>query len=150
MLPEHYEESLYDDNDNVAEQLENATEEKVITDVSALMCLFKKCQRDGCPKKVVNATPKFLGSCISVYWKCEDGHKGSWHSSNKTRDIYTNNLILASAIYMSGNSVQKIQDFFNILNIHIQSERTIEYYQRKYIFPTVNDFYDRTQDLMFR
>ena len=64
--------------------------------------------------------------------------------------MYTNNLIVASAIYLSGNNVRKIQDLFNILNAHIQSHRTMELYQHKYIYPVLNDFFEWTQEIMFR
>ena len=90
------------------EQLNDATEEKIIVDVSALVNLFPKCQHDQCFKKIKNVKPKFVGSCASIHWECEDSHKGVWYSANPRS--------------------------FNILNINIQLQRTMELYQHKYIY----------------
>ena len=150
LLPTNYEETIFDVLEDLEEQLNNATEEKIIVDLSALVNLSTKCQQDQCFKKIKCVNPKFVGSCVSTHWECKDGHKGVWHSSRKTRNMYTNNLIVASAIYLSGNNVRKIQDLFNILNAHIQSHRTMELYQHKYIYPVLNDFFEWTQEIMFR
>ena len=90
------------------EQLNDATEEKIIVDVSALVNLFPKCQHDQCFKKIKNVKPKFVGSCASIHWECEDSHKDVWYSANPRS--------------------------FNILNINIQLQRTMELYQHKYIY----------------
>ena len=92
LLPTNYEETIFDDIEDLEEQLKNATEEKVIVDVSALVNLFTKCQQDQCFKKVKSFKPKFVGSCVSIHWECEDNHKGVWYSSKKTGDMYANNL----------------------------------------------------------
>ena len=149
LLPTNYEETIFDDIEDLEEQLNNATEEKVIVDVSGLVNLFTKCQQDQCFKKAKSVKPMFVGSCVSIHWECEDNHKGVWYLSKKTRNRYANNLTVASAIYLSGNNVRKIQDLFNILNVHIQSQRTMELYQQKYIYPVVDGFFERTQEIMF-
>ena len=140
LLPTNYEETIFNDIEDLEEQLNNAIEEKIIVDVSALVNLFTKSRQDQCFKKIKCDKPKFVGSCASIHWECEDSHKGVWYSSKKTRNMYTNNLIVASAIYLSGKNVGKIPDLFNILNVHMQSQRTMELYQCKYIYPVVKDF----------
>ena len=119
LLPTNYEETIFDDIEDLEEELNNANEEKIIVDVSALVNLFTKCQQDQCFKKIKCVQSKFVGFCVSIPWECENSHKGLWYSSKNTRHMYANNITVAPAIYLSGNNAGNIQDLFNILNAHI-------------------------------
>ena len=62
---EKHKETIFDDIEDLEEQLSNATEEKVIVDVSALVKLFTKRQQDKCLKKIKKVEPKFVSSCVN-------------------------------------------------------------------------------------
>ena len=76
--------------------------------------------------------------------------QGVWSTSTSTREMYTNNIMMAASVLFSGNNWQKIDDFCAVFHLTSISKRTFELIQRKYLFPAVDDFYIRCQELIFR
>ena len=149
LLPPGYEEELLSDK-NLAIQLESVKEKRVIADLEQILSLFKTCLHESCNSKVKNTKIKYIGCGTNIHWECFADHKGVWCSSGTTRGMCTNNLMMAMAVLYSGNNISKINDFCHILNLNGISDRTFELIQRKYLFPAIEDFFTRTQNMMFR
>ena len=64
-------------------------------------------------ESVINIGYQFCSCCIKLYGCCTNGHKLYWassdfHLNNNGSGIYNINIDLASAIVLSGNSLQKL------------------------------------------
>ena len=85
---------------------------------------------------------------------CENGHGFDWESSDchvneSGVKLFENNLRLVSAIVVSGNSFSKIELFFKFLNLANVSRTTFYNYQRHYICPAVDRFYQQEQVFVY-
>ena len=149
LLPPGYETEIFNDID-LEVQLENVKEQRVIVDLKNLCSLFKTCLHPSCNDFIRKVTPKFIGCSTNIHWECIKNHKGVWSSSGTTRGMYTNNLMMAMSVLYSGNNIKKINDFCHTFNLNGISDRTFEFIQRKYLFPAIDDYFQRTQDIMFR
>ena len=108
-----------------------------------------KCQAANC-RHNRQVAYEVTGCCLLISGVCQDGHQFNWSSSefhankNHTK-IFDINLLLASAIVLSGNSFAKVKMLFNFMHLAIISKTTFYTYQRRFICPTVNAFYIQEQ-----
>ena len=84
--------------------------------------------------------------CVIIKGFCQNGHQFCWSSSefhtNKNHaNIYDSNLLLKSAIVLSGNSCVKIKMLCDFMQYCIISETTFYSYRREFICPAVNEYY---------
>ena len=79
------------------------------------------CKQSGCDQPL-EFQETFRGTCLVVVWKCHAGHfSGRWASQPTCAGLRAGNLLLASAIALSGNSYTKIGFLFKVMNmIYIQ------------------------------
>ena len=101
-------------------------------------------------KLVKYVTYELTGCCLQLSGVCQDGHRFNWSSSefhtnkNQTK-IFDINLLMASAVVVSGNSFTKVKMLFNFMNLAIISKTTFYSYQCRFICPGVNTFYLQEQ-----
>ena len=88
----------------------------------------------------------FVGTYFVVSWMCGCGHLGGrWASQPTCEDVRTGNLLLASAIALSGNSFTKVGFLFKICNIAFFSKSLFNHYQHLYIAPTINEHWEKNK-----
>lgn len=101
----------------------------------------RKCQREECGR-VLDYNESFVGTCFVVNWKCNAGHLGGrWASQPTCEGVRAGNLLLASAIALSGNSFTKTGFLFKIMNLGYVSRSLFHQYQSLYMAPAVNDYW---------
>ena len=97
------------------------------------------CTRQGCDE-MLEFKDTYCGTCLVVTWKCHAGHFGGrWASQPFCPGLRAGNLLLASAIALSGNSYLKVGFLFRIMNMKYISQMLYNQYQSLYIAPTVED-----------
>ena len=100
---------------------------KVIVSLSQLQQLIPtRCTNRGCDA-TLSATEKFRGCGVVMYMKCSKGHTFTWSSSPQHHDargqpIYSNNLLMAAACLISGNSYAKIELFCRFMGLKVITE----------------------------
>lgn len=105
----------------------------------------KVCQRSNCSEPL-HYKESFVGTCFVVSWTCSCGHFGGrWASQPTCEEIRAGNLLLASAIVLSGNSFTKVGFMFKICNIAFLSKSLFYQYQHLYIAPTVNEYWEKNK-----
>lgn len=78
-------------------------------------------------------------SCILIKGVCQNGNQFCWNKIHAK--IFDINVLLASAIVLSGNSYTKIKMLFDFMQLAIIPKSTFYSYQCQFICPTVNEYY---------
>jgi hypothetical protein len=100
-----------------------------------------KCKVSSCGKRL-DYRKTFSGTCFIVSWRCSSGHFGGrWSSQPKCEGLRAGNLLLASAIALSGNSFTKVGFLFRIMNLKYFSQSLFNQYQNLYIAPAVDKYW---------
>jgi len=122
----------------------------VICSIGKLLDLASgKCQEAHCGK-TRQVAYEVIGCCLQISGVCRDGHRFNWSSSefhmnkNHTK-IFDVNLLLASALVVSGNSFSKVKMLFDFMHLAVISKTTFYTYQNRFIYPAVNSFYIQEQ-----
>ena len=89
------------------------------------------------------------GSQLCVTLKCVNGHVKNWKSQPMLKGMAAGNLLLASAILLSGSTYTKLASLSEILNLKIFSEKTFYNIQDKYLFPVVKEAWEAEQNTVF-
>jgi len=123
-------------NNNLTEQpVELMT--KYLVFESELEKLFIYCSSCGA---LITKTDKHLnGSMLSVTSECQYGHINTWHSQPLLRRMPAGNLLISSAILLSGSTFSRTEHFFNILCMPILHKSEFYRIQATYLEPTVNE-----------
>ena len=122
--------------------------EKCLVFTDTLMSLLKElhgsvCKRQGCGR-VLEYQKSYLGTCLVVSWHCGAGHRGGrWAAQPSCMKIRAGNLMLVSALLLSGNSFTKVGLMFRFCNIQYVSKTLFCQYQSLYIAPAVNEFWEQ-------
>ena len=105
----------------------------------------KVCHRNDCTEPL-QYKESFVGTCFVVSWTCGCGHLGGrWASQPTCEDVRAGNLLLASAIALSGNSFTKVGFLFKIYNIAFFSKSLFNQYQYLYIALTINEHWKKVK-----
>lgn len=64
-------------------------------------------------------------------------------------EMTAGNLLLSSAILLSGSSYTKVASLADILKLKFFSEKTFCNIQDKYLFPVINEFWHQEQNYVF-
>ena len=105
----------------------------------------KVCSRTTCSEPL-QYKESFVGTCFVVSWTCRGGHFGGrWSSQPTCEEVRAGNLLLASAIALSGNSFVKVGFMFKICNIAFISRSVFYQYQHLYIAPSINEYWEKTK-----
>ena len=91
------------------------------------------------------------GSVLVLRWSCKNEHNGMWKSSEVLKElnnnaIYTNDVLIPSAVVLSGNNYSKISLLFKALNVQVPSHTAFANTQKHYIAPTIFDFWKQMTD----
>ena len=89
------------------------------------------------------------GSQLCVTLKCKNGHIKFWKSQPMLKGMAAGNLLLASAILLSGATYTKIASLSEIFNWKIFSEKTFYNIQNMYLFPVINEAWQAEQNSVF-
>ncbi|XP_028411412.1 uncharacterized protein LOC114533974 [Dendronephthya gigantea] len=104
------------------------------------------CTRVGCSRPL-NFRNSFVGTCLVVNWGCSAGHFGGrWAAQPTCEGVRAGNLLLASAIPLSGNSYTKIGFLFQVMNVQFISKNLYNQYQNLYIAPAVNSYWEELKN----
>ena len=93
---------------------------------------------------------KTSGCCVKIFGACINGHPFQWESSDllyseDQRKMYLDNLHFAATLVLSGNHYEKIEMLAKFYGLHIFCSSSFHAYQRHYICPGVNKFYEHQQ-----
>lgn len=99
-----------------------------------------------CSSKSKVTTSKVEAGVMCIYWKCTNGHQGRWTSSKllcqkEGQNIYTNSILLAAAVIITGNNYDKINLFFQFMNLCFISKATFSRLQRNYAIPAITSLW---------
>ena len=128
---------------------EHFKRDHVIVDVPLLLKTFNSsCTHLSCTgtSKVLNS--KMLGSVLTVSWECSEGHLGCWRSSNvlcqkNGYDVYTNSLLMAAGIFISGNNFDKLSLFNDLFGLGFISKTTYNRMQTHFVIPEVTRYWEQ-------
>ena len=108
------------------------------------------CKRAGCGKQL-EYKQRYLGTCLVVNWGCSSGHfAGRWASQPTCVNLRAANLLLASAIALSGNSYTKIGFLLKIMNLKYISKNLFNQYQSLLTAPTVAAYWNGMKDELWQ
>jgi len=120
-------------------------EVKFVVFQSSLKQLFKYCSN--CGELVVDYSTQLTGSLLSVSTTCMKGHQFKWNSQPLlTNQSPVGNLLISSSILFTGNTFNTIKNFASCLNLKLFSEKTFYSIQDRYLFPAVNDLWEKMQE----
>ncbi|XP_063405831.1 uncharacterized protein LOC134689792 [Mytilus trossulus] len=105
------------------------------------------CTMSDC-KSLVDLKTETIGSAFYITWVCKGGHiLNKWCSQPLlNRRMHCGDLMLTSAIVLSGNNFQKIELFCKILGLPLVSSSTFHKMQRSYIVPSIDKFWQKHLD----
>ena len=120
---------------------------RAIVDVDLVLQLFQNsCQVHLCTGQCTVGSWKADGGTLKITWGCLNGHFGVWSSSKvlckkKEQKIYTNTIMIAAGIFITGNSYEKFSLFCKFLGLASVSTSTFMRIQQKYVVPEVESFW---------
>lgn len=125
---------------HLEEEISLVKETKVICSLDILLELFKYCRHPGCANEA-SFKHHTIGPTLIVNWNCPSGHQGRFSSSKDVNAMYANNLQVAAAILLSGNSFFKIEKMARFMGLSLFSDATFFRMQRLYLIPVVNEWW---------
>ena len=120
---------------HLEEEISLVKETKVICSLDILLELFKYCRHPGCVNEA-SFKHHTIGPTLIVNWNCPSGHQGRFSSSKDVNAMYANNLQVAAAILLSGNSFFKIEKMARFMGLSLFFRM-----QRLYLIPVVNEWW---------
>lgn len=124
------------------EELLEIEEQKFIISETRLIDLFRgRCQEPGCASECT-VKSKSVGCTMELWWKCQNGHKGKWHSSEEYGGMYSNNLQFSSAVLLSGNNHSKIELMSRFLGLSCPSRASFLRVQKFYCVPAIDEWWE--------
>lgn len=123
------------------QEFKMVNEQKFICSLDLLISVFKaRCQTPGC-RLVPDVTYHFVGTTVVINCLCSLSHAFRFLSSREVNGIYTNNLLAASSIFLSGNSYGKVKRLADFYGLAFLGKSTYHRFQRLYIIPEVNEWW---------
>lgn len=120
---------------------------RAIIDINLLLELFENnCKIESCGGKCEVDKWKTDGGVVTIQWRCSMGHFGSWSSSKvlcqkKKQNVFTNNVLIAAGIFITGNNYEKLSLFCKFLGLKIISRSTFMRVQKRYVIPVIEQFW---------
>ena len=131
---------------------EHFKRERVIVDVPYILEIFNNgCQHSSCSGKSKVQHLKKKGGVLKIWWNCSNGHFGCWVSSKELcakhgRSVYTNSLLIASGIFLTGNNYDKLALFCRFLGLELISKATYNRIQTHFIIPEVQRYWEQIKN----
>ena len=129
-----------DEQAHLEEEISLVKETKVICSLDILLELVKYCRHPGCANEA-SFKQHTIGPTLIVNWNCPSGHQGRFSSSKDVNAMYANNLQVAAAILLSGNSFFKIEKMARFMGLSFFSDATFFRMQRLHLIPVVNEWW---------
>ena len=142
LLQPGYEQHIAESMGVTAKFQDIVKEERFICNKGKILELFKYCDVPSCKSSLVQVKSKKVGSALEIKWRCKNGHVGDWSSCDKIRGIYSNNLLVASSVLMTGNQFAKHSFQCDSINLATISETTFNDYQDLYLHPAINCWWE--------
>ena len=126
--------------------------DRVVVDVPSLLDTFNNgCQNLSCDGKSKVINSKMEAGVLSIPWECSKGHIGQWTSSKvlcqkKGESVFTNALLFAAGIFVSGNSYDKVSLFCHFLGLGHISKATYNRMQIHFIIPEVIRYWEQMKN----
>jgi len=111
-----------------------------------LVKLLKWCSK--CGAAVTQISESTQGTLLNVTTNCIKGHNLTWQSQPTLGRMAAGNMLLSSAILLSGSTYTKMASFAEILNLQFLGEKSFYKIQDAYLFPVINDFWIREQNML--
>ena len=103
-----------------------------------LQKLFGICHYTGCGKPLLKtASFQVHGFATNIETHCIEGHRFKWEAHSKIKHVYAGNLLIPSALFLSGNSYTTFQETCQILHLASLSVRECNNIQNAYIIPEI-------------
>ena len=120
------------------------TDRKFIVFESNLRQLFRHCSL--CGEPVVQMSMRAVGTAIVVTTDCMEGHKHNWHSQSVIRNVHAGNLLVPASVVFSGITFHRFTAMAEILQMTSLSESEFYRIQDTYVFPVIQDSYEKHMD----
>ncbi|KAK3725325.1 hypothetical protein QZH41_016412 [Actinostola sp. cb2023] len=121
-------------------ELKLITSDKVITTVDKITELLSHCQIVGCNDTTTVKT-RIVGTTLEIWYVCSKGHRGKWTSSEEYQGMYANNLLMSSAILLSGNNFAKVELLSKFMGLGCPSSSSFHRVQRFYAIPAIEEWW---------
>ena len=131
---------------------EHFKRDRVIVDIPYILELFN----GGCHHSSCSGTSQVKhhikeGGVLKIWWSCSEGHYGIWVSSKELcekrgRHVYTNSLLIAAGIFLTGNNYDKLALFCRFLGLELISKATYNRMQTHYIIPEVQRYWEQMKN----
>ncbi|XP_053553582.1 uncharacterized protein LOC128644937 [Bombina bombina] len=129
-------------------------ERKFIVFESCLDELLKKlsCKHvKRCDAAVEHIVKSIVGTCLIVFGECTNGHKSKlWQSQPLIGETPVGNVLICSAVLLTGNYLTKIKDFFDILFVPFVSTKTFSLYENNYLFRAIDQRWKKERDRLLK
>ena len=109
--------------------------------------LLKKCPECGAAIRKKHTSTQ--GTLFLVTLKCINGHAYAWNSQPMIKGMAAGNLLMSSAILLSGATNTKIATLAEILGLCFFSEKTLCTIQDSYLYPVINEVWEQEQNTVF-
>ena len=120
----------------------NGKDRKFVLCEKNLVSLFCTCQTPNCSKPLTSKpTITVTGFAVVVTTECVDGHSFIWHSQPKIGSIYECNLMIPSALFLTGHSYTVYKEICDLIHLCSLSPRQCYNIQRGYILPEIEEMW---------
>lgn len=136
-----------DEGEETSQPLNPQDDTKFIVFKQELLKLLNRCPE--CGATVAKKHQSTQGTLLSITLTCKNGHKHVWSSQPMIEGMAAGNLLLSSSILLSGSTYAKVSSLADILKLKFFSEKTFYNIQDKYLFPVINDFWQKEQNSIF-
>lgn len=144
------ESTIFQETTTTSEDEEQIPVEKQLTFLvfeSALMLLFSTCV--SCGSTFVSIKRHIIGSFLSIKQVCSQCNKTFvWESQPYISNIPAGNLLTSAAILYTGSLPAKALRIFKTLNCATISRVTYFRHQKKFLYPTIHNSWEKNQMLL--
>ena len=132
------------DSKNNYQEFDNTNRKYILVEWENLKSLFKYCFICGADDIVTKVSTR--GSFVKVHLDYSHKHMSEWTSQANKSGVCAGNMALVASILLSGLSFNVFQRAMQITDIQIIGERTFYNIQKKYLFPAINQVYEKRRD----
>lgn len=130
-----------DDDDNET-PLTSSNHDMFVVFWENLLPLFKVCHVSGCCSTLVKEPVVHVcGFAVTITTECLSGHTYKWNSQPKFGTVFAGNLLVPSALFLTGNSYQSFTEAAKCIKLATLSTRQCNNIQRAYAVPEVENMW---------
>ncbi|XP_011664933.1 uncharacterized protein LOC100889187 isoform X2 [Strongylocentrotus purpuratus] len=85
------------------------------------------------------------GTAAHITWVCPEGHQRGFCSQEMSGRSHVGDMMMSSAILLSGNNFDKIQKLATFARLNFLSKTTFQQQQANYIIPAIESHWERVQ-----